>query len=366
MAIARRALSWLPALNRAIPLYLAAGLSIYGFMLLLPIVFRSPVLDGWAGIIALFTLIGIGYLPAIIVHELGHAITAQMLGWRVWQFAAGPFVLSFRPRLSLRLGAPGVIDAGGFVVVAPRTAHANAKWRDIMVHAGGPIFSAGAAIALYPAAIRLSTGNDVEMLIAGALGAFCATSMGCAVLTLWPHADESGRANDALKIFREARTSQRPDAITYAYFLSKRGFAAKDFDPWIAEAAAAHEAANAASAGFLEALKASDTASAAAIAQALGGDHASILNAYLFAFVEDDPSGAEMLLSSVKTTPGGWAIGRALRELTLAALHAADGEREAAAQRIEQLARALAEQPAPHAHWPALIAHARARLLAAP
>ncbi|MBX3272438.1 MAG: site-2 protease family protein [Sandaracinaceae bacterium] len=95
----------------------------------------------------------LSWFPLIALHELGHAVAARLVGWRVEQIVVG----FGREALSFEVwGVPFVLKTyplGGYVVPAPRRLE-GIRLRSALVYAAGPLAElalvGGIALALGP------------------------------------------------------------------------------------------------------------------------------------------------------------------------------------------------------------------------
>jgi len=360
MGAVRTKAAW-RAVNRAIPRAIATLLGFLAVIALVKTAVESQWADGWPAALLVFVGAFALWWPAIFIHELGHAIAAHLVGWRVWIFCVGPFVFELHPRLRLSRGALLEHDVGGFVLPAPKTAAQNTQWRDAVISAGGPAASFAAAALVYPYALALDGGAEIEQVLAGALLAFSASSLACAVLTAWPHAGKTGRPNDAASILR--KIGARPASpLTHGAALMHYGLDPKHFDPWIGApvANAIHQQTTLAE-QFVEAIAQDDVARAQDLLQGAAGDAVQVMRAYLDACIANDAAGGEAKLAALGAFPAGWIIGARLRQLALVAIIAASGERDDAAKRLTRLAQDISRDST-HPHWNALIDRASAQL----
>jgi hypothetical protein len=115
-------------------------------------------------------------------HELGHALAARLVNWRLLTIAAGPLALRQTPK-GLRLARNPLSRAwGGFVYAIPRDDRQLRRRRFVMV-AGGPVASLLLALL---AAVGLSTSDGVGVWPAVA-SQVALMSLAIGVLTLVPY-----------------------------------------------------------------------------------------------------------------------------------------------------------------------------------
>jgi len=173
-------------LNRGLARGLAAIIGLLGTMCFLT-----------AGVIGLPFVI-LGPMLVILVHELGHAFTAQHLGMAVHAIAVGPFKVNFKPR---RLGWSDQIlgrDVGGSVVYDETLGRFLSRRTHALIAAAGPAANLVTGAAAYAVGRFIGDWTPGRMLVGFALA-----SLAAFVLSAWPHKLRSGRANDALEIVRD-------------------------------------------------------------------------------------------------------------------------------------------------------------------
>ena len=336
---------------------IAGALYIFALFVILQGAVDSHFLAGWPAAFAIIGALLFGWFRAVFVHELGHALAARV-GWRVYIFSAGLFAVFLRPRITWLLGTRLIQDAGGFVLPVPMRPEADTRLRAIILIAAGPIVSLAAAAGAYTFGLMLEDGGDFARWCSSLLVAFSATSLGCAVLSIWPSASAYGAANDAAQILghlRRKKCGSRPE--DRGRVLAAYGFTPDAFEPWIAEAYLQAEAVRSElSAPFMEALEAEDFTRAAGMLAAPDGGDSNLMHAYLAACVEGDVDKAEQLLVTLKAADATWETGFPLRELALATIVASGEDIDAARQRLDRLEQQVADE-APV--WRTLIARAR-------
>lgn len=140
----------------------------------------------------------LSWYPLLAIHELGHAVTAAALGWRVHEI-----VLGVGPQLAvLRVfGAPlrlRLIPAGGFVVPSPRSL-SGARLRSALIFAAGPgaeLLAAGLLVLAWGPGEVFSGTTSVAGIAVQSFGV--AAVLGAA-MNLWP-TSAAGGASDGLGI----------------------------------------------------------------------------------------------------------------------------------------------------------------------
>jgi hypothetical protein len=323
--------------------------------------------------LALSTVV-FGPFAAILAHELGHALAAWAVGWRVWIVHAAPFAWRLRP-LSLRLvGDYGGPDVGGFVLATPRLPEHDTKWRDAAIGAGGPLASWTLGLAL----IGLTATGPLERLsgedwrhVLYALGMF---SIAAAIGTSLPLVKD-GRGNDAACVQARLDGTLKPlPHAEWAFAIWAYGVEPKHWDEGLrasVEAARCNPALAHVPAyfDFAAAVRAGHPASARAALAAMGAnrdeEEINVLEGYVRAALESDGRTAQELIARAPPTPETEAEVAGLRELALVEIERLGGELRAARKRLARLHASLAKQQiGKQPHWGDLIGAARARLAA--
>ena len=130
----------------------------------------------------LLLLLIVGLWFVTLWHELGHALAARLVNWRLLTIAAGPLALRQTPK-GLRLARNPLNRAwGGFVYAIPRDDRQLRRRRFVMV-AGGPVASLLLAL-LAAAGLVASDGAGVWPVVASQVALM---SLAIGVLTLVPH-----------------------------------------------------------------------------------------------------------------------------------------------------------------------------------
>jgi hypothetical protein len=149
--------------------------------------------------------IALSWGPLLVIHELGHAVCARLVGFRVHEIVLGfgPELARFRAlgaRVTLRL-----IPVEGYVLPSP-TRVEGARAASALVYFAGP-----AAELLAAGLVTLWIGGDTMFGTSDQVGVIAAQSFGVAALlgagmNLIPHA-AAGQASDGLGILLSFRTS---------------------------------------------------------------------------------------------------------------------------------------------------------------
>ncbi len=204
------------------PLSTGERIGAFLFSALLIGLFSADLLSPYEPRKLAFPLLLLFWIPALVVHECGHALVAKLVGWRVSEMVLGigPELMRFQvgeTRVVLR-----ALLMEGYILPAPKSPE-PARLKSALVYAGGP----GAEL-LVAAAIVLAWGPDTffaqsdQLPLLAAQSAALALVMG-AVMNLIPHA-QSGSASDGAGILLSARL---PD-YHFAYRLAAPAVRAVD------------------------------------------------------------------------------------------------------------------------------------------
>ncbi|MDJ0975120.1 MAG: site-2 protease family protein [Planctomycetota bacterium] len=139
------------------------------------------------------------WIPLLVVHELGHALAAKLVGWRVLELVIG----FGKPVKRFRVGGTRVelrtFPLEGFVVPAPRTLR-GAPWKNAFVYLAGP----GVEIVLILVAgwlvgfdALLSRSDDLGMVT---LQSACIAAAIGAAMNLLPFPVAGGLVSDGLGV----------------------------------------------------------------------------------------------------------------------------------------------------------------------
>lgn len=168
----------------------------------------------------------LSWLPMLLIHELGHALCARALGWRVLEMVIGYGPEIARFNLGGTLVVVRVIPIEGHVVPTPSTRD-HARLKSALVYAAGPgaellVIVAIGAVLGFPQ--LLSRSNDVGVIALQSVAVVGAMSV---VMNLVPHA-MSGAASDGLGILLSAVLPA--EAIEYKLALPYLSEAERDLD----------------------------------------------------------------------------------------------------------------------------------------
>lgn len=140
------------------------------------------------------------WAPFLVLHELGHALAAKLVGWRVLDLVIG----FGKPVKRFRVGETRVelraFPLEGFVLPAPRTLR-GAPWKNAFVYFAGPgveiafIVAAGWAVGFDRLLLRT---DDIGLVT---LQAACLAAAIGAVMNLIPFPVAGGLVSDGLGMF---------------------------------------------------------------------------------------------------------------------------------------------------------------------
>ena len=121
-------------------------------------------------------LVLIFWVPMLVLHEIGHAVAAKLLGWQVREIVIGFGRDLWRWQVGDTLVRVKLAPVEGYVLPVPRSAQ-NIRFKSMLIYAAGP----GAELLLL-AAMLVMLGWDFVFGNAGTLGEVVAQSMATAIL----------------------------------------------------------------------------------------------------------------------------------------------------------------------------------------
>ena len=142
----------------------------------------------------------LAWIPLLVVHELGHALMARLVGWRVHKVVIGFGADVWRFRVGATRVVVKRIPAEGFVVPIPNGLR-NARLKNALVYSGGALAEL-AVLAL----VVLGVGFRDLTSVSDALPVVFAQSVCVAIglglfFNLVPRVTGDGKASDGLGIF---------------------------------------------------------------------------------------------------------------------------------------------------------------------
>jgi len=264
--------------------------------------------DNALGAALLFVGLMAGGFLAIAVHELGHAIGAWLVGWRVWIFSVLGIVV--RAGQPTRFDAKMMQDAGGYVFASPLTEMHDTRWRSIAVSAGGPLASllTGPIFIAWLATLpREGWESATGAGLLGAVLAFGVASAWSAVWTLWPMRSRGGRPND-MGMMLDALLLKPPPAdargVAWAWGLFEFGVESSAWPHWMHESVARNAASPWAAPiapllAFAAALERGDETAARVAARSGQHEIGKLMRAFIAACFDSDAGAAEAQLAGL-------------------------------------------------------------------
>ncbi|MEZ5956791.1 MAG: hypothetical protein R3C27_06235 [Hyphomonadaceae bacterium] len=343
----------------------AAGWILAGVGLIAVIVITAVTSssDNALGAGLLFAGLLAGGFLAVLVHELGHALAAWLVGWRVWIISVTGIVvrLGHAPRFSTKYTR----DVGGYVLGSPPDAAHDNRWRSIAFSAGGPLASLlTGPIFIYWLATLPRDGWETPTGagLLGAVLAFGVASSSSALLTLWPMRSRGGRPNDMGMILDTLFL--RPPAAeieghAWAWTLFGHGVEPSAWPAWMHESItrAAPNPWSSPSApllAFMSALDRGDEAAARAASKLSAHEFGKLIRAFVAAYFDGDAQAASQEISGILIDPNDDSL-PLLHRFIKARIAALNGDRDGAAHAYAAIASDL-RVDAPKPFWEALLA----------
>lgn len=159
---------------------------------------RNPAVPLNAGLFLGMPIVLCGSYILTMWHELGHAVVAELVGWKVPLIAVGPVTLKFRP-FRARYGV-AISQGGGLTYLIPPDTEAI-RGGHIAILCGGPIANLLLGVALMALA-TLASEASVVTRVAGVLGSL---SFLMAISNFIPLTWPTGARSDGGKILDALR-----------------------------------------------------------------------------------------------------------------------------------------------------------------
>ncbi|MEZ5960512.1 MAG: hypothetical protein R3C30_08785 [Hyphomonadaceae bacterium] len=268
--------------------------------------------DNALGAGLLFAGLLAGGFLSVLVHELGHAIGAWAVGWRVWIISVTGIVvrLGHAPRFSTKYTR----DVGGYVLGSPPDIAHDSRWRSIVFSAGGPLASllTGPLFIFWLTTLPrdgLETPTGAGLL--GAVLAFGVASTSSALLTLWPMRGRGGRPNDMGMIldtlfFRPPASDT--SGVAWAWALLGHGVEPSAWPRWMRESIARAAATpwgppTAPLLAFFAALDADDEPAARRVSRGHAHELGSLMRAFVAAYFDRNAQAAATEIAGISVDP---------------------------------------------------------------
>ena len=182
----------------------------------------------------------------IFIHELGHAVAAILVGWRLIVFAAGPIGFQFHNRDFSIIRRAQRTEAEGFVLAAPPSPAVWTRIRYAVIIAAGPvtnlIFTSLALVAAYRWVPPAGIGPDWTQILIG----LACVSAAPALSTLTPSTRPGGQSDVQNLIRTLGKTDSdwlRERAVTWLYSMTHYKLRLRDLPLWMVDEARTETAA---------------------------------------------------------------------------------------------------------------------------
>jgi hypothetical protein len=343
---------------------------------------------------AMWAFLIFGWAPVIFVHELGHALAALAVGWRVLVFHVAPCALRSQPLRVIFAGSLSGPDVAGSVFACPPSERERTGARDMTVSAGGPVISLALALVLVPGALLLWPTHEDLALIARLRDAFDHAYTASAapadmtraivfalglysfagfVLSAWPIFGPDGPKNDAALFFSTLAYGAGPAreaALGSAQMLWKLGIPTRHWPSWVQEGLEAlRQDPDLRPATYaldvLIGLNEDATDALRAKLAEMRETHADmidviVVDAFVAACIDRDfPRAQQSLARNTDLNSADWWFTPYLWQLANAAIAANSGDAAMAEARLEAVKHASSAQPFTHDFWLAQIARVR-------
>lgn len=199
------------------------------------IIITNSAHDPYTGLFV-FSICG---LLSVLLHELGHAIGAWCVGWRVVVFSvnraawhAANRELAWLPRKALR-------EASGFVFATPSNAGVNTHFRRAVIIAGGPLFSLLQAIIGVAAAATIPFQTPLgPIMIDNIVAGLAVQGLAFFLISIVPCAKP--RKNDGqmlIDVIHAAREGQPRNSLACMLGLLRQKVRLRDVPQWMVDEA---------------------------------------------------------------------------------------------------------------------------------
>lgn len=185
--------------------------------------------DATTALIAPFVLIPLFWL-ALAIHELGHALAAKLVGWRLIAIVIGPLGYHVVNRQAVYVPFGSRAEIGGFVVAVPASAAVWTRNRDMVFASGGLMANLIAAYLLF----------DVEGTHRPLAEALAILSLTAGVAVLLPSGDGRGPSDGQRLLQLAGHGEQLPRdsrAVHTCYGLASTQLRLRDLPDWLVDEA---------------------------------------------------------------------------------------------------------------------------------
>jgi hypothetical protein len=193
--------------------------------------------NNW-GLYLMMAALPIGWVLCTFVHELGHAVGAMAVGWRVVIFAVGRTALQIPNRSVglLKQDNPHRELAGWVLAIPPTRSQATLK-RDIVFTAAGPVASLVFAILLLAGALSIPhQGGSPRFEPALIVGGLAWQSFALFLINAIPH-QGANRSNDGMSIVSRIRQGASNTVtlspLVWMFALHDAGTRLRDYPQWL-------------------------------------------------------------------------------------------------------------------------------------
>jgi tetratricopeptide (TPR) repeat protein len=190
------------------------------------VLLSADMLNDWGPGKLSMLFVVLAWLPMLVIHELGHALVARLVGWDVLEMVIGYGPELARFRVGATLVALRAVPIEGHVLPTPRQ-RKHARLKSSLVYAAGPLaelLTILAIGALLGFDVLFSRSTDLSVIALQSVALVAAIGV---VLNLAPHA-MSGAPSDGLGILLSFSLSQA--ALEFRLALPYMSGAARELD----------------------------------------------------------------------------------------------------------------------------------------